>query len=66
MSDSTKKLIVENNAKAEEIIPKINASIDSIKDLIENINEMNEKVANDCSNIGGNFVTDILCTEYGR
>ena len=45
MSDSTKKLIVENNAKAEEIIPKINASIDSIKDLIENINEMNEKVA---------------------
>ena len=45
LSDSTKKLIVENNAKAEEIIPKINASIDSIKDLIENINEMNEKVA---------------------
>ena len=39
LSDSTKKLIVENNAKAEEIIPKINASIDSIKDLIENINE---------------------------
>ena len=34
LSDSTKKLIVENNAKAEEIIPKINASIDSIKDLI--------------------------------
>ena len=45
LSDSTKKLIVENNAKAEEIIPKINASIDSIKELIENINEMNEKVA---------------------
>lgn len=45
LSDSTKNLIVENDAKAEEIIPKINASIDSIKDLIENINEMNEKVA---------------------
>lgn len=44
LSDSTKNLIVENDAKAEEIIPKINASIDSIKDLIENINEMNEKV----------------------
>ena len=43
--DETRTLIVENNAKAEEIIPKINASIDSIKDLIENINEMNEKVA---------------------
>lgn len=45
LSDSTKNLIVENDAKAEEIIPKINASIDSIKDLIENINDMNEKVA---------------------
>ena len=45
LSDSTKNLIVENDEKAEEIIPKINASIDSIKDLIENINEMNEKVA---------------------
>lgn len=45
LSDSTKNLIVENDAKAEEIIPKINASIDSIKDLIENINEMNEKVS---------------------
>ena len=45
LSDSTKNLIVENDAKAEEIIPKINESIDSIKDLIENINEMNEKVA---------------------
>lgn len=45
LSDSTKNLIVENDAKAEEIIPKINASIESIKDLIENINDMNEKVA---------------------
>lgn len=45
LSDSTKNLIVENDAKAEEIIPKINTSIESIKDLIDNINDMNEKVA---------------------
>ena len=62
----TKKLIVENNAKAEEIIPKINASIDSIKDLIENINEMNEKVATIAATSEEISSQDILCTEYGR
>lgn len=50
LSDSTKSLIVENNRKAEEIIPKINSSIESIKSLIAHINEMNGKVATIAAN----------------
>jgi iron only hydrogenase large subunit-like protein len=45
LSDSTKQLISENNAQATETIPKINASIDAIKNLVEAIEEVSDRVA---------------------
>ena len=50
LSTSTKELIVENDQKADEIIPKINASVESIKTLIEDINRMTEQVATIAAN----------------
>jgi len=44
LSDSTKELVVESTRQSEETIPKINASIDTIKVLIEKINAMNESI----------------------
>ena len=44
LSDSTKELVVESTRQSEDTIPKINASIDTIKVLIEKINAMNESI----------------------
>lgn len=45
LSGSTTELIDENEQHANEIIPKITASIDSIKVLVENIGKMSEKIS---------------------
>ncbi len=45
LSDSTKTLIDANNQEAQDIIPKINRSVDVIRDLIADIEEMTERVA---------------------
>ncbi len=50
LSDSIKTLTVENHEQSEETIPKINASIQSMKNLIENINRMNEKITTIAAN----------------
>ena len=50
LSDSIKALTVENNEQSEETIPKINASIQSMKNLIENINRMSEKITTIAAN----------------
>lgn len=44
LSTSTRELIMENNKTAEEILPKINASIDLIRNLVVDIGRMNERV----------------------
>lgn len=46
LSDSTKKLIEENKKQASNTIPKINTSIEAIKDLLQNINAMEERISN--------------------
>lgn len=46
LSDSTKILIEENKQQAAETIPKINASIEAIKELLMSVNALNEKIAN--------------------
>ena len=50
LSDSTTGLIAQNNDKAEQILPKISASMESIRNLIDNMNEMTEKVATIAAN----------------
>ena len=50
LSASTKDLVVESDKKAEDIIPKINNSVGSVKRLIESINEMTEKIATIAAN----------------
>lgn len=50
LSDSTKSLITENNDKAEEILPRISESMDSITSLIEQINNMTGKVSTIAAN----------------
>lgn len=45
LSDSTKTLIDANNQEAQDIIPKINRSMEVIHNLIDNIEDMTEKVA---------------------
>ena len=45
LSDSTKSLIDANNQEAQDIIPKINRSMEVIHNLIDNIEDMTEKVA---------------------
>lgn len=46
LSDSTKKLIEENNKQASDTVPKINSSIEDIKNLLEYIDAMNVKISN--------------------
>lgn len=46
LSESTKSLIEENKKEAATTIPKITASIDDIKSLLEGIEKMNEKLSN--------------------
>lgn len=50
LSASTKDLVVVSDKKAEDIIPKINASVGSVKNLITSINEMTEKIATIAAN----------------
>ncbi len=50
LSDSTKALIAENNEKAEEILPRISESMESITGLITQINEMTGKVSTIAAN----------------
>jgi len=50
LSASTKELVVESDKKAEEIIPRINASVSSIQSLFSDINEMTEKIATIAAN----------------
>ena len=50
LSDSTKDLLSQNDQKAEAILPKVGESMDAIKNLIERINEMTEKVATIAAN----------------
>lgn len=45
LSDSTKSLIDANNQEAQDIIPKINRSMEVIHNLIDSIEDMTEKVA---------------------
>ena len=45
LANSTSSLIDQNNEQATNTIPKINASVDAIKDIIGQINTMGEKVA---------------------
>ena len=46
LSDTTKKLIGENSSYADEIVPKVNASIDIIRNLVSSIEVMNERITN--------------------
>lgn len=66
LSDSTKDLLTQNDQKAEAILPKITQSMDSIKDLVESMNTMTQKVSTIAANTGRNFFPDDLCTEYDR
>ena len=50
LAESTKRLITENNEHAEETIPKVMASVDAIKSLIEEINSMRDKIATIAAN----------------
>ena len=50
LSSSTQDLIVENDQMADEIVPKIQASMDSIKILVDSINKMTDKVATIAAN----------------
>lgn len=45
LSDSTKALIEANNQEAQDIIPKIDRSVESIRGLIGNIEDVTQKVA---------------------
>ncbi len=45
LSDSTRSLIEANNQEAQDIIPKIDRSMEIIRDLIAEIEQMTEKVA---------------------
>ena len=46
LSDTAKKLIGENSSYADEIVPKVNASIDIIRNLVSSIEVMNERITN--------------------
>ena len=50
LSDSTNALIVENTKQSDETIPKINASVDAIKNLIAQMDEMNERISTIAAN----------------
>ena len=46
LSDNTKKLIEQNNDKADKAIPKVEASIQSIINLLSGIEDMNSRITN--------------------
>lgn len=50
LSDSTKELLVQNDEQAEAILPKIDGSVNSIKNLVQSINDMTNKVVAIASN----------------
>lgn len=50
LSDSTKELLLQNDQQAEAILPKINSSITSIRELVDSISEMMQQVAGIASN----------------
>lgn len=50
LSMSIKDLIANNNAQADETIPKVDESVTSIKKLIESINQMSNRVATIAAN----------------
>lgn len=50
LSDSTRELIAQNDAKAEAILPKIEQSMKSIENLITAMSAMTEKVATIAAN----------------
>lgn len=45
LAASTKSLIEENNRQAEETVPRVTASVDGIKTLLEQIETMNDKIS---------------------
>lgn len=45
LSASTQELIVKNNEQADKIIPQINASIDTIKNLVSSVDAMAEQIS---------------------
>ena len=45
LSASTKNLIEENNRQAEETVPKITGSVESIKNLLNRVATMNDRIA---------------------
>ena len=50
LSDSTKDLLTQNDQKAEAILPKITQSMDSIKDLVDIMNTVTQKVSTIAAN----------------
>lgn len=50
LSTSIKTLIVKDNQQAEETIPVVDESVHSIKELIENINHMSDRIATIAAN----------------
>ena len=50
LSDSTKDLLAKNAQEADAILPKISESVDSIKVLVDRMNEMTQKVATIAAN----------------
>ena len=45
LATSTKNLIEENNKQAEETVPQITASVEGIKNLLQQIEAMNDRIA---------------------
>ena len=45
LADETKTLIIQNNNKADETLPKMQLCIELIKNLVNDIESINEKVA---------------------
>lgn len=50
LSSSIKELIAKDNQQADEIIPKVDRSVSSIKELIESISHMSDRVATIAAN----------------
>ena len=46
LSDNTKQLIEQNNKEADTAIPKVEASIQAIVDLLFSIEKMNTRITN--------------------
>lgn len=56
LSDSTKDLLTQNDQKADAIFPKITQSMVQIKDLVESMNTMTQKVSTNCRKYGKKFL----------